>query len=511
MSGTIFSVRSKSAISAFFIALRISAWPAARKRWRKGFKNRKEKKGLWQSQSRRWTWPHLSVEILRLCRVRLRKKARDTWSKRLQSRRSVEFSSVATRCGSGWKYEETRSDRKSGHQRQRQHLATQSPDIYRLRTAHGEGFLNCETKIWSQSERQNEKLSIWTQLYGLYSCPSLFKLQVILVQTTRRSCVLPGISPRNLSDSCFKWLKSWSLTKLKLLVLLRLIGSNSFEERETTLLTDKAVQCATAETCVFSDSVLCLGRISPEPVKAWERKIKCFVESRSFRVLDRIDGEPMEFEWKNFSGFTTLGVLDEIQKMMTELKCEPEHFQGRIIFIVNVQWHWSGKTRKQRKLYCECSQSYWICTKIHLRKWYGTHVCNPDGQWDEVAENMMINFAESGNPIFRASSALERGELKSKEKGMITIHYNGTDETIELILRTVISVNQLSVYGVATDLCGELATDSKGTGGPGALRISNLWSYRQNFHQLIKFLRLIEVQGNLLCEHDQKFADLPEQ
>ena len=40
-------------------------------------------------------------------------------------------------------------------------------------------------------------------------------------------------------------------------------------------------------------------------------------------------------------------------------------------------------------------------------KWYGTHVSKPNGQWDEVAENMMINFAESGHPIFRGSSALE--------------------------------------------------------------------------------------------------------
>ena len=38
--------------------------------------------------------------------------------------------------------------------------------------------------------------------------------------------------------------------------------------------------------------------------------------------LDRIDGEPMEFEWKNIPGFT-LGILDEIQQMMTKSKCEP--------------------------------------------------------------------------------------------------------------------------------------------------------------------------------------------
>ena len=72
-------------------------------------------------------------------------------------------------------------------------------------------------------------------------------------------------------------------------------------------------------------------------------------------------------------------------------------------------------------------------------------------EWDEAAEGMMLNFAESGHPVFRASSALERGELKSKGKGVKTIHFNGGDETIELILRTVIFDNQLSVYGAVAD------------------------------------------------------------
>ena len=50
--------------------------------------------------------------------------------------------------------------------------------------------------------------------------------------------------------------------------------------RETTLLIDRAVQFATARTYVFSDSVLCLGGISDEPVKAWESRIKCLLETR---------------------------------------------------------------------------------------------------------------------------------------------------------------------------------------------------------------------------------------
>ena len=79
--------------------------------------------------------------------------------------------------------------------------------------------------------------------------------------------------------------------------------------------------------------MLCLGGISDELVEAWESRIKGFLETRHLKNLDRIDGEPMEFEWKNFPGFTTLKILHEVQKMMTESKCEPEQFKGRIIFM----------------------------------------------------------------------------------------------------------------------------------------------------------------------------------
>ena len=67
--------------------------------------------------------------------------------------------------------------------------------------------------------------------------------------------------------------------------------------------------------------------------KLGKNKIKWYLENRYLKDLNRIDGEPMEFEWKIFLGFTTLGLLAEIQKMMTELQCELEQFKGRIIFM----------------------------------------------------------------------------------------------------------------------------------------------------------------------------------
>ena len=103
--------------------------------------------------------------------------------------------------------------------------------------------------------------------------------------------------------------------------------------RETSLLCDRVVHIMKTKTYVFTDSVLCLGGISTEPFKAWESKIKSFLETRYLKDLEQIDGEQMEFEWENFLGFTTLGILDGIQKMMLESKCEPEHFKGRVIFM----------------------------------------------------------------------------------------------------------------------------------------------------------------------------------
>ena len=69
----------------------------------------------------------------------------------------------------------------------------------------------------------------------------------------------------------------------------------------------------------------------------------------------------------------------------------------------------------------------------------------------------MLNFAESGHPKFRGTSAVERAELRSCKKGKKSIHVNGSEETIELLLRTIVSVNQLSICGAVADLCKELS------------------------------------------------------
>ena len=71
---------------------------------------------------------------------------------------------------------------------------------------------------------------------------------------------------------------------------------------------------------------------------------------------------------------------------------------------------------------------------------------------------MVIKFSENGHPVFRSTSPLPRGTLKSKGGGKLSIHFCADEGTIETVFRTIISVNQLSICGAVSDLCEECNT-----------------------------------------------------
>ena len=79
------------------------------------------------------------------------------------------------------------------------------------------------------------------------------------------------------------------------------------------------------------------------------------------------------------------------------------------------------------------------------KKWYSVKEDSPQGIWNKIAERMLLEFAESGCPIFRATTPLSRGQLKSKGHGELSIHFAANQETIETILRIIVSANQLSL------------------------------------------------------------------
>ena len=79
---------------------------------------------------------------------------------------------------------------------------------------------------------------------------------------------------------------------------------------------------------------------------------------------------------------------------------------------------------------------------------------------------MMIRFRERGHPVFRATSPLSRGTLKSKGGGKLSIHFCADGDTIETVFRTIISVNQLSICGAVSDVCEEYSACQTRMGRP---------------------------------------------
>ena len=62
---------------------------------------------------------------------------------------------------------------------------------------------------------------------------------------------------------------------------------------------ERVINLQRTKVYVFSDSVLCLGKIyeNPQSNGAWGQRLVWFKTSPVYRNFDRLDGEPMEFEW----------------------------------------------------------------------------------------------------------------------------------------------------------------------------------------------------------------------
>ena len=62
---------------------------------------------------------------------------------------------------------------------------------------------------------------------------------------------------------------------------------------------EEVINLSHAKVYVFSDSVLCLGKVNQNPTSntVWEEKLSWFKDSPQYKTLDTIDCEPMEFEW----------------------------------------------------------------------------------------------------------------------------------------------------------------------------------------------------------------------
>ena len=229
---------------------------------------------------------------------------------------------------------------------------------------------------------------------------------------------------------------------------------------------------------VFSDSVLCFGRVlqHPESSKAWKNRVAWIQSGKRFRDYDGINGESTEFEWNIFPGFTTLQLCDKINDLLSDLGQTPETFTGRILFMS--MFNDISCDRKGNK--DECLANTGVVKVLARRfgvgqwsfigpgsekKWYPSEN-SPQGAWDTIAEEMLLEFAESGQSYFPCNNSIVQGSAKSKGRGKLSIHFAADDFTVDTIFRIIFSVNQLSIYGAVAALCEEFESHQDGSGEP---------------------------------------------
>ena len=229
---------------------------------------------------------------------------------------------------------------------------------------------------------------------------------------------------------------------------------------------------------VFSDSVLCLGKVlqHPECNEAWKNRVAGIRAEKDYSDFDDIKGESAEFEWNIFPGFTSLQLCDKINNLLSSLGQSPETFTGRILFMSmfnDISCDKNGNKEeclKNADFVATFARRFGIGQWSFIgpgseKKWYPSEN-SPQGMWDHIAEEMLLKFAESGHPIFRATTPLSRGKLKSKGKGKVSIHFSPDPDTVATIYRIILSVNRLSIYGAVAAICDEYDDQPDSTGEP---------------------------------------------
>ena len=167
----------------------------------------------------------------------------------------------------------------------------------------------------------------------------------------------------------------------------------------TSLLCEKASRITNATTYVFSDSVHCVGKVGDDPIVTWKRKINWYSENNHFKDKNRIDGMPTVLFGPRIRRvyrcrFRTI-FSDPGTKKRPMIAREFTSIIRNCLWIIFTPF---------------CISFSPIQVVVH---WHDDDPAYEVLRFTLEARGKM-KFSESGHPMFRASSAFERGDLRSK-------------------------------------------------------------------------------------------------
>ena len=289
------------------------------------------------------------------------------------------------------------------------------------------------------------------------------------IELLRQLCIPSKIQKISQRNRCSTYLRNWQANNQMRSMEWKQRTGNTLHRSIYLWLVMKKSTVSSTQRSTYSHILYCA-------LERWTRTLSQILHGKTdwrgskVHHITELWTQLMVSQWKSsgiFPEFTTLQLCNKVQEFLSKMSVEPEGFTRRIIFMSMFNdISWGSKDNEHE---CELSAKL---VSIHARifspgrwsflgprsekKWYSTHEYKPQGEWERVAELMMIKFGGSGHPVFRATSPSSRGTLKSKVVGNCQYTSVSMEIRLKLFFRTSISVNQLSVYGAVSDLCEEI-------------------------------------------------------
>ena len=155
------------------------------------------------------------------------------------------------------------------------------------------------------------------------------------------------------------------------------------------------------------------------PTKLGRKGLNGSSLTKSYRDYDGIKGEPTEFEWNIFPGFTTLQLCGKVTDLLSRLGEAPETFTGRTLFMSmfnDISCDGKGSEEEcvaNAKVVSILAKKFGIGQWSFIgpgseKKWYSMEENSSQGIWDHIADKMLLEFAESGS-YFPCNNSIVQG------------------------------------------------------------------------------------------------------
>ena len=145
---------------------------------------------------------------------------------------------------------------------------------------------------------------------------------------------------------------------------------------------ERIINLQPTKVYVFSDSVLCLGKIfeNPESNEAWEQRLGWIKSAQSYRNFDRIDGEPTEFEWK----------ISQDSRRCSSVKKSK---------VYCTYWEKHQKSSQQEFYLCRCSTTFPVEQETMNKNVWQTvdsYLCKQENLVKDNGHSLVVVLRKSG-------------------------------------------------------------------------------------------------------------------